>query len=256
MNFLNVVTRVIEATASHTSTIIFLHGLGGDLRVILEFAERASKELPGARFVFPQAPAIPLTLLHGHRGSAWFDIRELDLKAAAESTVSEDLEGIRAASEYVEQLVASEASMLGEQGKVYLGGHSQGAALALHSAIRMAALRPDLPLGGLFLFNGYLAGIKTLVADYMPREEVRLPPIHYAYGEQDTMIPPCYQITGIYVLRQLFPVRELVLHGYAGAGHNVVQPMIADAVRHLKPESGHPVDVSGGMALGVPCPHA
>jgi len=251
MKFGNLAVRVLQAVEKPKNAVVFLHGIGGEKPDFVASTEKLSLKYPETRFVYPQAPFIPLACygelkeeekrkeMRGDQGEeekeapAWFDMQTRDVKVIAAVDIKEDMDGMHEASDYVEQLVASEASMLGEQGKVYLGGHSQGASLALFSAIRMAALRPDHPLGGLFLFNGYISGIKEIATKYAPMENLSLPEVLYAFGLGDNLIAPELQMAGVYYLRQLFEFNKFNVRGYRDATHNEIDKMMADAVAKL-----------------------
>jgi lysophospholipase I len=67
---------VFPATAAHTATVIFLHGLG-DTGHGWEFAVenwRRRQRLDEVKFILPHAPRIPITVNRGMRMPGWYDI--------------------------------------------------------------------------------------------------------------------------------------------------------------------------------------
>ena len=66
---------IIEPTAPHSGTVLWLHGLGAsghDFEPVAPWLRR-----PDLRFVFPHAPQRPVTINHGWVMPAWYDIRSL-----------------------------------------------------------------------------------------------------------------------------------------------------------------------------------
>jgi len=71
---------VFPATAQHTATVVFLHGLG-DTGHGWEFAVenwRRRNRLPHVKFILPHAPRIPITVNGGMRMPGWYDIVSLE----------------------------------------------------------------------------------------------------------------------------------------------------------------------------------
>ena len=71
---------VVDATEEHTSTVIWLHGLGAsgdDFEPVVPMME-----MPNTRFVFPNAPILPVTINMGMRMPAWYDILDMDWESA------------------------------------------------------------------------------------------------------------------------------------------------------------------------------
>ncbi|XP_036322323.1 LOW QUALITY PROTEIN: acyl-protein thioesterase 1-like [Rhagoletis pomonella] len=67
---------IIEATAKHTSTLIFMHGLG-------DTGHGWSSALamirpPSMKVICPTAPTMPVSLNAGFRMPSWFDLRTLE----------------------------------------------------------------------------------------------------------------------------------------------------------------------------------
>jgi phospholipase/carboxylesterase len=91
-------------TGSHpTASIIILHGLGADGRDFLSFVQALELKAVGpVRFVFPNAPAIAVTINAGHVMPAWYDIRHADLHRR------EDEAGLRQSQAAIAQLLDRE----------------------------------------------------------------------------------------------------------------------------------------------------
>jgi predicted esterase len=67
---------VVPATAKHTATVIFAHGLGdsGNGWASAVQSWRGHGRLDGVKFILPHAPAIPITCNWGMKMPGWFDI--------------------------------------------------------------------------------------------------------------------------------------------------------------------------------------
>src|SRR5258708_39518336 len=75
-------TIEIETSATPDAAIIWLHGLGADgndfVAVVPELVKRGERAW---RFVFPHAPARPVTINGGLAMRAWYDIISLEGRA-------------------------------------------------------------------------------------------------------------------------------------------------------------------------------
>ncbi|KAK4316242.1 hypothetical protein Pmani_012577 [Petrolisthes manimaculis] len=91
---------VVNATAKHTATIIFLHGLGDTGHGWA--SAMAAIGSPHIKFICPTAQVMPVTLNAGFRMPSWFDLKSLDVDGP------EDTAGIRKARDLIHHLIADE----------------------------------------------------------------------------------------------------------------------------------------------------
>jgi phospholipase/carboxylesterase len=96
------------------------------------------------RFVFPHAPARPVTSNGGMVMPAWYDITALARPGG------EDANQVRASAAQIDALLAREVSRGVPSDRVVIAGFSQGAALALHVGTRY----PER-LAGIMVLSGY-----------------------------------------------------------------------------------------------------
>jgi phospholipase/carboxylesterase len=166
----------IETGPSPRATVIVLHGLGADGNDFVPIAEELDLGAVGdVRFVFPHAPAIPVTINNGHPMRAWYDIVGFDRDHAEDET------GLRRSRDQVEALLAREQERGMPADRIVLGGFSQGCAMAL-----MTGLRHGQRLAGIAGLSGYLplAG-KTA----QERTEVNAgTPIFLGHGRNDNVV--------------------------------------------------------------------
>ncbi|KAE9992783.1 hypothetical protein Vi05172_g13037 [Venturia inaequalis] len=139
---------VVPAIKRHTATIIVAHGLGDSGNGWLWLAEnwRRRNKFDEVKFVFPNAPNIPITLNGGMRMPGWYDITSLSAISQAE-----DEAGITRTQAYFHSLIADEASKGIPTERIVLGGFSQGGAMSL-----FAGLTAPSKLGGIFGLSCYM----------------------------------------------------------------------------------------------------
>ena len=80
MEYLPCIEVVTQPSMPVTASVIWLHGLGADGN---DFAPLVPElHLPkhlSVRFIFPNAPQIPVTINGGYVMPAWYDILEMNL---------------------------------------------------------------------------------------------------------------------------------------------------------------------------------
>ncbi len=161
-------------TADHA--VIWLHGLGADGHdfppIVPEL--RLDRSL-AIRWVFPHAPAIPVTINGGMVMPAWYDIRALD------SDQRHDEQGILRSASHLTRLIERENERGIPCERIVLAGFSQGGAIATHVALR----HPE-PLAGLVALSTYLVLHHSLEAERHPANLGI--PVFQAHGTLDPMV--------------------------------------------------------------------
>lgn len=196
-----------------SATVLIMHGLGADGNDFLPIAEQLNLGSVGAvRFLFPNAPVMPVTLNGGYPMPAWYDILGNDLVRR------EDERGIRQSQASIAALIAREKTRGVPSHRVVIAGFSQGCAMAL-----MTGLRYPERLAGIGALSGYLP-----LADSTAKERSeanRDVPIFMAHGTQDGVIPLARAEASRDVLQALgYPVQW---HSYPMA-HSVSPQEIVD----------------------------
>lgn len=158
------------------SAVIWLHGLGADGSDFVPVVEQL--QLPAGlhvRFIFPDAPVIPVTINQGYRMRAWYDIFSLTI------VDREDEAGILRSS----QALASRCDALIRDGidasRIIVAGFSQGGAIALHCGCRYPAR-----LGGIMALSTYMPLPARLAAEVGPYSSDV--PVFMAHGLQDDVV--------------------------------------------------------------------
>ena len=139
--------EIVETSKTPDACVIWLHGLGANghdfVPIVPELRQISAMNV---RFIFPHAPARPVTVNGGMMMPAWFDIYSMDIDRKI------DVPQIKKSSEtvhyFIDQAIADGIS----SDRIILAGFSQGGAVVFH-----AALTYPKPLGGLLAMSTYFA---------------------------------------------------------------------------------------------------
>ncbi|HHH43099.1 MAG TPA: alpha/beta fold hydrolase [Gammaproteobacteria bacterium] len=169
-------TLEIEPSRTTKAVVIWLHGLGADGHDFAPLIQQWGlvDEL-GVRFVLPHAPRRPVTLNNGMVMRAWYDIASLEFGP------SEDRAGIEQSQQQLLALIDRETGRGVPADRILLAGFSQGGALALHTALRMAE-----PLAGVLVLSAYLP-LAAQLADEK-RADPALLTLRMDHGERDPVV--------------------------------------------------------------------
>ena len=171
--------KTIEYCLGNTPayTVICMHGLGASANDLYSIAK--ALQLPSTRFVFPQAPNIPVTINNGHTMPGWYDVRSMDFASAVRS----DHAGVDASCEAIKQLIANEQAQYGiPPERIFLMGFSQGGSIALELGLHS----PNRFAGIIGLSTLPAKGAKTF--EHLSPEN-QSTPIFLAHGSQDHVVP-------------------------------------------------------------------
>ncbi len=173
--------QVIEAQTgnpddSPVATILIMHGLGADGRDFMPIAEQLDLSSVGpVRFLFPNAPSIPVTINGGYVMPAWYDIMTADLVRR------EDEAGLRLSQSQIEALIANEKARGMPANRIVVAGFSQGCAMALMVGVRQAEA-----LAGIVGLSGYLPLADKLMAEHSAASLTT--PVFMAHGTRDAVV--------------------------------------------------------------------
>ncbi len=167
----------IETATNPKHAIIWLHGLGADGHDFEPIIPQLNlnSETP-VRFIFPHAPAMPVTINGGYIMPAWYDIVHDSIG------IKQDEAGIRTSMERIQLLIDREIIHGIPTHNIILAGFSQGGAMALH-----CALRQSQPLAGIIALSCYgLLPEKT--ADERSKSSSQTP-VFIGHGVHDDIVP-------------------------------------------------------------------
>ncbi len=164
----------IEPATAADSAVIWLHGLGADGHdfepIVPELGLPAGAAV---RFIFPHAPAIPMTINGGMVMPAWYDITDISLGRRV------DLTQLLASAAELHKLIDREIERGIPSRRIVIAGFSQGGAVAYQGALTYPQ-----PLAGLLALSSYFATAATIEPNPANREL----PIQVYHGSRDPMV--------------------------------------------------------------------
>jgi len=174
-------TLIVPALKKHTSTVIVAHGLGdsGAGWKFLADEFRRKGKFPETKFIFPNAPNIPITINMGMRMPGWYDIADFSDLANR----SDDETGIVRSQKVFHNLIAEEIKNGIPTERIVLGGFSQGGAMSL-----MAGTTAPTKLGGIFGLSCYLLlkdKLRSMIPADSPNKDT---PIFMGHGDADQVV--------------------------------------------------------------------
>lgn len=172
-----------------TATVIWLHGLGasGHDFAALVPELKLPTDLP-LRFIFPHAPARPVTINGGYIMPSWYDILSMRL----EREINEAQ--FTASCAAVTALIDREIERGIDSTRIIVAGFSQGGAVAYQTALTYAR-----PLAGLLALSTYLAAKNSL----QPHPANQHLPIAICHGIYDSVVPEVLGSQALQTLRKL-----------------------------------------------------
>jgi phospholipase/carboxylesterase len=172
-------TTEIETATDPRYAVIWLHGLGADgsdfVPIVPELRLAAA---PGVRFIFPDAPSIPVTCNGGWVMPAWYDIVSLEPHSRRI-----DEAGIVASRTAIRRLIEREKGRGMAVDRIFLAGFSQGGAVAYTTALT----HPE-PLAGVIALSTYIPSAALIEREASAAN--RAIAILAAHGSEDDVVSP------------------------------------------------------------------
>ncbi len=185
------------------AVLLWLHGTGTVVRKFLR--EHPPPRIRACRVVALQAPIRPVAIFRGHRIPVWADM----LPNGAGPALSDMRHMAESAARIHREIDLQRQDGIG---RIVLGGHSQGAFLALY-----AALTCREPVTAVVSLSGYLSEEAQAQLDAHPGGLMRSAPVFLAHGTRDATIPLKHAETARDWLRE----RQIAVHWHSGPyGHN------------------------------------
>lgn len=200
---------VINATAAtHSFTLIFLHGLGDQGHGWAQSLMFLARKFPFLKIVCPHAPKMPVTLNGGMMMPAWYDIMSLNSLSADR----EDEAGLRKSSTMLQSLIDKEDV---PSERVFIGGFSQGGAVSLYHL-----LTTKTKLAGVISLSSYVPCSRTIIVPEKEKSDTKGndSPIFIVHGDADPVIDVSLHARSVSFLKEKTssPIEE---HVYAGMAH-------------------------------------
>ncbi|PHS72929.1 MAG: carboxylesterase [Cycloclasticus sp.] len=158
-------------------SVIWLHGLGASSNDFAPLVpELGIQDELGIRFIFPQAPDMPVSINGGAVMPAWYDISEMDLMRRADNA------GIIQSSAVITDMINDEIAMGIDPSNIVIAGFSQGGVIAIDAGIRFPST-----LAGIMALSTYIPVRDTLQnAEQNSNADIS---IFYGHGDFDPVIP-------------------------------------------------------------------
>jgi phospholipase/carboxylesterase len=206
----------IETGKNPHASVVWMHGLGADGNDFVPIVHELDLQgAPDIRFIFPHAPARPVSINNGYVMRAWYDVKWGDLEGRSKQA---DESGVRASQQMIVQLVERECARGIPAERIVLAGFSQGGAMALQTGLRFPR-----KLAGIMALSCYLPLSESFAAE--AHSENRQTPIFMAHGVQDGVIALEMATLSRDILRQ--HGYDVEWHDYPMA-HSVCLEEIAD----------------------------
>ncbi|MFZ2268953.1 MAG: alpha/beta hydrolase [Azonexus sp.] len=168
----------IETATHPTFAVIWLHGLGADGSDFAPIIPHLGlPESLAVRFIFPHAPAIPVTCNGGYVMPAWYDITYID---GINRGVDEA--GILTSSVAIRALIARQNELGIASRNIVLAGFSQGGAMAYSVGLT----HPE-KLAGIIALSAYIPAPGLL--GEAASQANRPTPIFAGHGTEDDVVP-------------------------------------------------------------------
>ncbi|KAI9642079.1 hypothetical protein NHQ30_009950 [Ciborinia camelliae] len=221
----------IPAVTKHTATVIMAHGLGDSGAGWVSLAEnwRRRQKFQEVKFIFPNAPAIPISVNFGMSMPGWYDIvRRTNSTTFSDLQADQDETGIRRSQAYFHSLIQSEIENSKiPSNRIVLGGFSQGGAMSLFSGITCPS-----QLGGIFGMSCYLL-LHNKLREFVGAEGGfnKQTKIWMGHGDSDPLVKPEWGRKTAEVLRE--EGYEVQLNMYPGLEHSADVSEIEDLEKYL-----------------------
>lgn len=170
-------TLEIPTAENPAFAVIWMHGLGADASDFESVVPALGlKDTAGVRFLFPNAPHIPVTCNGGYVMRAWYDI----LSIGRTSRKIDEL-GLIGSREAIRRLISRESARGIPAGRIFLAGFSQGGAVAYATGLT----HPE-PLAGIIALSTYLPSCGLIEREFS--EANRNMEIFAAHGTEDDVV--------------------------------------------------------------------
>ena len=206
---------VFETGGACDKSIVFLHGLGDTGRGWSDVPQQSQlRDIPNARWIFPNAPMISVTLNAGMTMPGWFDMNSLERE-----NLVDDEGRIDKAWRFVDALIEDEVSKGISPSKIVVGGFSQGGAIALTHA-----LTSKYNIAGYVGLSTYLPMADSYAKEGM--SEKKGVKVFQAHGTADPVLRFDYGASSCEKLKSLG--LDVQFESYAGMAHSACAEELDD----------------------------
>lgn len=194
---------IVNPRGEHKGSLIFLHGLGDQGHGWAD-AFKTEARNDNIKVICPHSADRSVTLNMGMRMPAWYDLYGLSANS------QEDEAGIRAASQYVHQLIDAEVAAGIPANRIAVGGFSMGGALAIY-----AGLTYPQKIGGIVGLSSFFLQRNKFPGNFTANNGT---PIFLGHGNADPLVPLQIGQMSEVLIKKFNPHVEM--HVYNGMGHS------------------------------------
>lgn len=205
-----------STSGNHTHTVIFMPGLSN---IPEHFNNTFSNKMQfdkkkDTTIIILRSPFVHVTALN-QKNYSWFDTYNIPLDDYSDINLDE----LKKSAKVLEKVVNNEVNILdGDYSKIIVGGHSQGASIALYQAYTT-----NVTYGGIFSFSGILPPGDI-------NDDKRNLNAWVGYGDKDDTILPGFMERSIERIKKF---EGLELHIYPNHTHYVSTQEAKDAAKFL-----------------------
>lgn len=216
--------RIASKAQPAEKALIVFHGLGDSghgWSFLADYLQR-DPAFKNTRFLFPNAPTIPISCCSNMPISGWFDL--LDMSFSQErADVECTLKSVRTVQAFVQEQI--DAGVQPEN--IVIGGFSQGAALALASS----ALLP-YKIGGFFCLSGFCQ-IQSRIMQLKNNSNLETP-IFQGHGDEDPVVPFSKGQEAYEFFTREIGSKNHEFHVYRGMEHSSCPQELQEVIQFIK----------------------
>lgn len=161
---------------NNISTLIFCHGLGDSPTSWVYFANEIKKNIKDMKIILLKAEDNKVSVNNGLIMPSWFDIFEIPITL---ETINKT-DYIQNSTNIIHNIINSEIEKGINPNKIYIGGFSQGAALAL-----IYSQYKKYKLGGVIILSGWMLDINSI--NILKKLNINIP-IFIGHGTNDKIV--------------------------------------------------------------------
>lgn len=200
--------------------IVFLHGLGDTGKGWEDIAEAMVAMDDTQTWVLPTAHSMAVTLNNHITMPAWYDLEALETRA------KETLKGFDQSCEYVTSLAKQVQKEINKR-PLFIGGFSQGGAIALSVVYNNASLVNDLSIAGCIGLSTY--SVDSRVNDAKAKHI----PLLMCHGTADPVVDIRWSRPSFDKLQREGELKDAVFKTYSGLQHSIDDRVLMDLAQFL-----------------------
>jgi len=226
---------IVIGPADATAAVIFLHGIGDSGKGISNIAPSLQKHLPYARFIFPTAGQVPITLAGGMLQRAWFDMSSMSPHEIGNNV---DEKRIKRSAGRLLHIVEEQVAKGLPRNRIVVGGFSQGAVVSLFGAFysdKFSGLAGCMAMSGYFPSNaGLLKETRRIAEQRKANEKIVGPPVLMVHGTEDQVLQFALGKQSYTELKSWSTGVSVAFHAVKGMGHTIDEKALSHMSTFLK----------------------